>query len=79
MYDIFRFLRAGAIISFIIYLVSAGLWFVIKFIVIPIFIFNFTMKIFSSIKIKKKQTTQNEPQNKNKEDHFIDAEYEDLD
>ena len=77
MYDMFRFLRAGAIISFIIYLISTGLWFVIKFIVIPIFIFNFIMKIFSSIKIKKKQTIQNKAQNK--EDHFIDAEYEDLD
>ena len=78
MYDVFRFLRAAAIISFIIYLAGVGLWFIFRFIVIPAFIFSFIMKIFSSIKIKKKSYKKANSSNKNK-NNFIDAEYEEID
>ena len=74
MYDIIRILRAGVIIAFIFYL----LWQFARYLLLPLVIFIFIMKLLSFVKIKPKKTNKNKSENQNN-NQFIDGEYEDLD
>ena len=56
MYDIIRTLRFSAIIAFILYLV----YLFARFLFLPILIFVLIMKLFSYIKINKKQNKKSD-------------------
>ena len=73
MYDIIRTLRFSAIIAFFLYLV----YLFARFLFLPIFIFVLIMKLFSYIKINKKQTKNTN--SKKGKDNVIDVDYEDAD